>query len=96
MQLAKIGLTRIDNSQFLGKYKVWCYQFTLYQCVMWPPKVCEIPSSVANRMDDISYIYIRKWLGLPCCFSDSGLFGKSALQLPLKSIGQEKSRFVFE
>ncbi len=39
-------------------------------------------------------------LGLPRCFSDTGLFGKNALQLPLKSINlgykQEKTRLVFE
>ncbi len=71
-----------------------------FQRVMWPLKVSEIPSSLASRMDTISNTYIRKWLGLPCCFSDTGLFGKNALQLPLKSINlgykQEKTRLVFE
>ncbi len=51
-------------------------------------------------MDTISNSYIRKWLGLPRCFSDTSLFGKNALQLPLKSINlgykQEKTRLVFE
>lgn len=61
MQLAKIGLTRIDSSQFPGKYKAWCYQFTLYQCVMWPPKVCEIPSSVA-----------KGWMASPTLTLESG------------------------
>ncbi len=67
---------------------------------MWPLKVSEIPSSLASRMDTISNTYIRKWLGLPHCFSDTGLFGKNALQLPLKFINlgykQEKTRLVFE
>ncbi len=90
------GLEKIDSSQLPGKLKVWCYQFTLFQRVMWPLKVSEIPSSLASRMDTISNTYIRKWLGLPRCFSDTGLFGKNALQLPLKSINlgykQEKTR----
>ncbi len=94
------GLEKIDSSQLPGKLKVWCYQFTLFQRVMWPLKVSEIPSSLASRMDIISNTYIRKWLGLPHCFSDRGLFGKNALQLPLKSINlgykQEKTRLVFE
>ncbi len=93
------GLEKIDSSQLPGKLKVWCYQFTLFQRVMWPLKVSEIPSSLASRMDTISNTYIRKWLGLPRCFSDTGLFGKNALQLPLKSINlgykQEKTHLVF-
>lgn len=94
------GLEKIDSSQLPGKLKVWCYQFTLFQCVMWPLKVSEIPSSLASKMDTISNTYIRKWLGLPRCFSDTGLLGKNALQLPLKSINlgykQEKTRLVVE
>ncbi len=78
------GIEKIDNRQLPGKLKVWCYQFTLLQWVMWPLKVSVIPSSLASRMDTISNTYIRKWLGLPHCFSDTGLFGKNALQLPLK------------
>lgn len=38
-------LAKIDQSQLLGKYKVWCYQFTLYRRVMWPLKMSYIPSS---------------------------------------------------
>jgi len=67
---------------------------------MWPLKVSEIPSSLVSRMDTISNTYIRKWLGLPRCFSDAGLFDKNALHLPLKSMipgyKQEKTRLVFE
>lgn len=48
-QLAE-GLVRIDSSQFLGKHKVWHYQFTLYQGIILPLKVCEIPSLIASRM----------------------------------------------
>ncbi len=59
------GLEKIDSSQLPGKLKVWCYQFTLFQRVMWPLKVSKIPSSLASRMDTISNTYIRKWLGLP-------------------------------
>nr|XP_061819532.1 uncharacterized protein LOC133608354 [Nerophis lumbriciformis] len=96
----KEGLVRIDGSQLPGKLKVWCYHFTLFHRVMWPLKVAEIPSSQASKMDSIANGYIRKWLGLPRCFSDTGLFGKNILQLPLKSINlgyrQEKTRLVLE
>ncbi|KAL7836380.1 hypothetical protein AOLI_G00276640 [Acnodon oligacanthus] len=94
------GLMKINSSQLPGKLKVWCYQFTLFQRVMWPLKVCEIPFSMASKMDGIAKSNMRKWLGLPHCFSDAGLFGKNMLQLILKSIDlgykQEKTRLVLE
>ncbi len=94
------GLEKIDQSQLPGKYKVWCYQMILYRRVMWPLKMSEIPSSAVSKMDGKANSFIRKWLGLPHCLCETGLFGKNALQLPLQSINlgymQEKSRLVLE
>lgn len=94
------GLAKINRSQLPGKYKVWCYQAILYQRVMWPLKMSEIPLSVVNKMDGLANSFIRKWLGLPRCFSEVGLFGRNTLQLPLRSISggykQEKARLVLE
>lgn len=94
------GLTKIDQSQLPGKHKVGCYQHTLYQRVMWPLKICEVCLSEVSRMDNLANRYIWKWLGLPCCFSDAGLFRWNMLELPLKSISlgykQEKARLVLE
>ncbi len=73
-QLAE-GLVKIDQTQLPGKHKVWCYQHTLYQCVMWPLKICKVPMSEVSRMDSLANRYIRRWMGLPRCFSDAGLFG---------------------
>ncbi|CAJ1079913.1 uncharacterized protein LOC122133219 [Xyrichtys novacula] len=93
-------LARINKSQLPGKFKVWCYNFTLYQRIMWPPKMCEIPSSKVNGLDRLTNSYIRKWLGLLHCFSDIGLFGAKSLQLPVQSITlgykQEKARLVLK
>ncbi len=94
------GLSKIDASQLPGKYKVWCYHFTLYPRVMWPLKLCEVTSSAVSRMEAKANCFIRKWLGLPWCFSAAGLYGWNSLQLPLKSITlgykQEKARLVME
>ncbi|RXN06597.1 hypothetical protein ROHU_032706 [Labeo rohita] len=94
------GLARIDQSQLPGKFKVWCYQFTLYRRIMWPLKMSEIPSSTVSMMDGKANSFIRKWLGLPRCLSETGLFGRNMLQLPLQSIQlgymQEKTRLVLE
>ena len=67
---------------------------------MWPLKICEIPSSEVGRMDSLANSYLRRWLGLPRCFSEANLFGGNMLELPLKSISlgykQEKARLVLE
>lgn len=51
-------------------------------------------------MDGKANLLIRKWLGFPQCLSETGLFGKNTLQLPLLSISlgymQEKNRMVLE
>ncbi|CAM4420094.1 unnamed protein product [Leuciscus chuanchicus] len=94
------GLTRIDKSHLPGKFKIWSYQFTLYRRLMWPLKICEITTSTVQKMDSKANNYIRKWLGLPRSLSTVGLFGRNALQLPLRSIllgyRQEKARLVLE
>ena len=67
---------------------------------MWPLKMSEIPSSTVSKMDGKANAFIRKWLGPPRWISETGLFGKNALQLPLQSIAlgymQEKTRLVLE
>ncbi|KAL0968221.1 hypothetical protein UPYG_G00263980 [Umbra pygmaea] len=94
------GLAKIEHSQLPGKHKVWCYQHILYQRILWPLKVCEVASSEVSRMDSLANSFIRKWLGLPRCFSDVGLFGWNMLELPIKSISigykQEKALLVLE
>ncbi len=99
-QQLSAGLSKIESSQLPAKYKVWCYNFTLYPRIMWPLKLCEVTSSAVSRMDAKANSTIRKWLGLPRCFSAAGLYGRNSLQLPLKSITagyrQEKARLVME
>lgn len=74
---------------------MWCYQFTLFQRLMWSLKLSDI-----LKLDAKANKYIRKWLGLPRYLSNTALFGRNTLQLPLKSITlgyrQEKVRLVFE
>ncbi|CAJ1071391.1 PREDICTED: uncharacterized protein LOC107738138 [Xyrichtys novacula] len=95
LQQLSEGLSKIDSSQLLGKHKVWCYHFTLYPRVMWPLKLCEVTSSAVSRMEAKANSFIRKWLGLPRCFSAAGLYGRNSLQLPL-GYRQEKARLVME
>lgn len=94
------GLKKIDQSLLPGKFKVWCYQFTLYQRLMWPLKLCDITLTTVLKLNSKANNYIRKWLGLPRCLSNTALFGRTTLKLPLKSISlgykQEKVRLVFQ
>lgn len=94
------GLSRIDQCQLPGKRKAWCYHTILFQRIMWPLKLCEIPMSMVNKLDGKTNSFIRKWLGLSRCLSETGLFGRNMLQLPLQSITmgykQEKARLVME
>jgi hypothetical protein len=94
------GLKKIDQSPLPGKFKVWCYQFTLFHRLMWPLKLCDILSSAVLKMDAKANNYIRKWLGLPRCLSRAALFGRNTLRLPLKTISLgyklEKVRLLFE
>lgn len=67
---------------------------------MWPLKIYAVTMSEVSRMDSLANRYIQKWMGLPRCLSDAGLFGWNMLELPLKSImlgyKQEKARLVLE
>lgn len=45
------GLSNIDRSPLPEKFKVWCYQFTLYQRLMWPLKLCNVSLATAQKLD---------------------------------------------
>lgn len=67
---------------------------------MWPLKLSDITSTTVQRMDSKAKNYIRKWLGLPRCHSDTALIDHNILKLPLKSISlgckKMKVRHMFE
>ncbi len=81
----KEGLKRTDKSYLPGKYNVWCFQFTLYQRVIWPLKMCEIISTTVKKLDARANNYTRKWLGLPKGLSDATLFGSNGYRLEHKA-----------
>lgn len=55
------GLNKIDQSCLPGKFKVWCCQFILYKCLMWPLKLCDITLTTVLKMDRKANSYIKKW-----------------------------------
>lgn len=58
------GLHKINQCFLPGKFKVWCYQFTLYQRLMWPLKLCDITLTSVLKLEAKANTYVRKWLGL--------------------------------
>jgi len=86
------GLDRIDKSGLPGKLKLWCLQFGLFPRLTWLLSVYEIPLSVAEKMEILVSLYIRKWLGVPRCLSTVALYGKGILQLPVSSLVEEFKR----
>lgn len=89
---SSLSLVKLESLFLLSH----CRETTKLQFI----KVSECPSTAASRMDGISSGYNRKWMGLPRCFSETGLFGKNMQQLPLKSMNirfkQEKTLLVVE
>ena len=51
--------------------------------------VYEIPMTKIEKLERTVSSYIKKWLGLPCCLSNIGLYGHGALELPVSSLTEE-------
>ena len=70
--------------------KAWCYQHGLLPRLLWPLQTYAIVISCVERIEQYSSKYLRKWLGVPHCFSKVGLYTNSGnLQLPISSLGEE-------
>ena len=83
------GLVSIDKTLLPGKLKLWCLQFGLLPRLMWPLTVYEIPMTKVEKLERTVSSYIKKWLGLPRCLSNIGLYGHGALELPISSLTEE-------
>ena len=45
------GLHKIDQCPLPGKFKVWCYQHTLYHRLMWPLKLSDITMTTVLKLE---------------------------------------------
>ena len=89
-KLALKGLKSNDKTCLPGKMKAWCYQHGLLPRLLWPLQMYEIVISRVERIQQYSNKYLRKWLGVPPCFSKVGLYTNSGnLQLPIYSLVEE-------
>lgn len=53
-QVVRLVEKQLAHSLSPSETELWCYQFKLFQHVMWPLKVFEIPSTMASRLDGIA------------------------------------------
>ncbi|KAL0151338.1 hypothetical protein M9458_053332 [Cirrhinus mrigala] len=78
-----IWLKEIDNSQLLGRFKVWCFQYGIIPRLQWPFLLYNFPMTQVEAME-------RLWLGVPPAFSSVNLYNKtSKLRLPVSSVVEE-------
>ena len=84
------GLSNIDKSGLPGKYKTWMFQHGLMPRLTLPLMLYEVTLSTVEKMERQINRHLRRWLGIPQCFSSVGLYSRtSKLQLPLSSIVAE-------
>ena len=70
--------------------KAWCYQHGLLRRILWPLQMYKIVLSRIGRIQQYSNKYLRKWLGVPSCFSKVRLYTNSGnLELPISSLIKE-------
>ena len=89
-KVALKGHKSIDKICLPGRMKALCYQHGLLPRLLWPLQMYEIAISRVERIQQYSNKYLRKWLGVPPCFSKVGLYTNSGnLQLPISSLVEE-------
>ena len=89
-QQVKNGLTKIDKSLLLGKYKSCCYQHGLLPRLSWPMLMYEIRVTTVKCIQKTINRWLRRWLGVPHSFSKINLYSTTCkLQLPLKPVVEE-------
>ncbi|XP_069133240.1 uncharacterized protein [Argopecten irradians] len=93
------GLRNIDKTGLPGNFKAWIFQQGLLPRLSWPLMLYEISVSTVEGLERRISKHLRRWLGVPQCFSSTGLYSRtSKLQLPLTSLVEEfktgKARLV--
>lgn len=79
----------INNTTLPGTLTVWCFQFGLLPCLMWPIIMYEVTQSHAKQLEWLVNTKLKQCLGLSRCFSKIGLYVKRYLSLPTSSLMEE-------
>jgi hypothetical protein len=83
-------MKKIEKCTIPGRFKAWMFHHGVIPKMRWPLMMYEMPITQIENMEKICSRHLRKWLGVPPCFTDVGLYGKeNMVQLPLKSLVEE-------
>ncbi|KAJ8351555.1 hypothetical protein SKAU_G00230310 [Synaphobranchus kaupii] len=74
-----IWLKAIDNSQLLGRFRVWCFQYGIIPRLQWPFLLYDFPMTQVEAMERLCSKFVRKWLGVPPSFSSVNLYSRLGL-----------------
>ncbi len=83
------GLESINKTMLPGRQQLWCLQFGLLPRLMWPLTIYEVPISKVEKLERVVSSFAKKWLGLPRCFTNIGLYGRGILEIPISSLAEE-------
>lgn len=56
---------------------------------MWPLTIYNIPLSKVDKLEGLVSSFAKKWLSLPRCITNTALYGKGVLELPVSSLTEE-------
>lgn len=83
-------VAKIEKCLLPGRFKAWVFHHGVIPKMRWPLMLYEIPLTQVEAMGRICNKSLRKWFGVPPCFSEIGLYGRSnMINLPLKSLVDE-------
>ena len=85
-----IWLKAIYNSQLLGRFKVWSFQYGIIPRLQWPFLLYDFPMTQVEGMERLYSKFVWIWLGVPSSFSSVNLYSKTyMLHLPVSSVVEE-------
>ena len=83
-------MQKVEKSRLPGKFKTWIFQHGVLPRLLWPLLVYDGPLSNVEEAEKKITAYLRRWLGVPQCFSSVNLYSKDCnLQLLFRSTTEE-------
>lgn len=92
MMVAQVDewMQQVEKSGLPGKFKAWIFQHGVLPRLLWPLLVYDVPLSTVETVEKKVTSHLRRWLGVPSCFSSVNLYSRDCkLQLPLSSTTEE-------
>ena len=84
------SLNQIEKTPLPGNLKAWCFQYGIIPRLAWPFSLYDISMSTIVKMERRANRYLRKWFGVPKCFTDICLYSQAApVPLPISSLVEE-------